>query len=330
MARKLRLEFAGACYHVINRGNYRRNVFGADGAAEAFAMCLGQAVARFGWRVHAYVIMRNHFHLAVETPEPNLSAGMQWLQVTWAMRFNRYRREHGRPFQGRYKALLVEPGLALAQVAHYIHLNPVRAGVVPVERAGEYRWSSLARFLEKERPASLVANTVLRESGELPDSPEGWARYLAYLALVAEEDPRLREERFGRFNRGWVIGSETFQARMRQQLLAMGAGTGRFALLGADREGQRAAKEALWEEKLGQAAQSLEVDPERLPVRKNAPEKVKLAAVLKAGTSVTNVWLARRLAMGEPATVSQYIRRHRLARGEQDARWQATLSKIKT
>ena len=76
MPRKLRLEFAGVCCHVINRGNYRRDLFAGTGAAESFQRCLFEAGEKFGWRLHAFVIMRNHFHLAVETPEPNLSAGM--------------------------------------------------------------------------------------------------------------------------------------------------------------------------------------------------------------------------------------------------------------
>ncbi|MEX2044828.1 MAG: transposase, partial [Opitutus sp.] len=139
MPRKLRLEYAGACYHVINRGNYRQAIFGGEGAAEAFERCLGEACGQFSWRIHAYVIMRNHFHLAVETPEPNLSAGMKWLQGTWANRFNRYRGLTGRPFQGRYKALHAEPGHALAQVAHYIHLNPVRARVTVAAELGGFR-----------------------------------------------------------------------------------------------------------------------------------------------------------------------------------------------
>ena len=167
MARKFRLEYPGACYHVINRGNYRRNVFAPQGAAEAFERCLGETGARFGWRVHAFVIMRNHFHLAVETPDPNLSLGMKFLQGTWANRFNRYHGETGRPFQGRYKALHVEPGEALAQVAHYIHLNPLRAKVVPGDRLGEFRWSSLWWFPRTECPAYLEPATVLREAGGL-------------------------------------------------------------------------------------------------------------------------------------------------------------------
>ena len=104
MARQLRVEYSGACYHVINRGNYRQDLFARKGAAESFQRCLFEAAGGYGWRLHAFVIMRNHFHLAVETPEPNLSEGMRWLQATWAARFNRLRGEAGRPFQGRYKA----------------------------------------------------------------------------------------------------------------------------------------------------------------------------------------------------------------------------------
>jgi len=127
MARKLRLEFPGACYHVINRGNYRAWVFREEKTKAAFEACLFEACARCQWRLHAFVIMGNHYHLAMETPLGNLVAGMQWLQATFANRFDRLREEHGHLFQGRFKALLVEPGGALGQVCHYIHLNPVRA-----------------------------------------------------------------------------------------------------------------------------------------------------------------------------------------------------------
>ncbi|MDQ5979757.1 MAG: hypothetical protein QG602_2732 [Verrucomicrobiota bacterium] len=130
MARPLRIEYPGACYHVINRGNYRQPLFRGKGAAEAFVRTLGEAAEQFRWRVHAYVVMSNHFHLAVELSETNLSLGMKWLQGTWIRRHNALRQVIGRPFQGRYKALLLEPGPALGQVCHYIHLNPVRARLV--------------------------------------------------------------------------------------------------------------------------------------------------------------------------------------------------------
>src|SRR5690349_14665187 len=86
MARRLRIQYCGARYHVINRGNLQHNVFITSGAIRSFIVALGQAATQFGWRVHAYVVMRNHYHLALETPQPNLVDGMHWLQSTFATR----------------------------------------------------------------------------------------------------------------------------------------------------------------------------------------------------------------------------------------------------
>lgn len=141
--------------------------------------------------------MRNHFHLAVETPQPNLSEGMKFLQGTWANRFNRYRGLVGRPFQGRYKALHVEPGQALAQVANYIHLNPVRAKIAAVETLDAFRWSSLWWYPQrKKRPAWLFPETVLTEAGGLSDC-ERRSEHRLFLAVrkspvlsVGRRDPQ--------------------------------------------------------------------------------------------------------------------------------------------
>src|SRR5882762_1505194 len=107
MARRLRIERAGAIYHVLNRGNYRSDVFASQGAKLAFLKCLAEACEKTGWIVHAWAVMRNHYHVALETPEPNLVEGMSWLQTAFCSRFNRYRKENGHVFQGRYKALPV-------------------------------------------------------------------------------------------------------------------------------------------------------------------------------------------------------------------------------
>ena len=134
---------------MINRGNYRQHLFKGKGAAEAFVRTLGEAATQCRWRIHAYVVMSNHFHLAVELTEPNLSAGMKWLQGTWIRRYNGLRGLSGRPFQGRYKALLLEPGPALGQVCHYIHLNPVRARLVEPSKLADDAWSSLPQWTRK-------------------------------------------------------------------------------------------------------------------------------------------------------------------------------------
>jgi REP element-mobilizing transposase RayT len=95
MARKPRLEFEGAIYHLLNRGNYRSDIFRAEKTRAAFLKCLGEACAKMGWRAHAWCIMLNHFHLALETPGANLVERVQWLQVTFSVRFNRLRKERG-------------------------------------------------------------------------------------------------------------------------------------------------------------------------------------------------------------------------------------------
>ena len=331
MARKLRLEYPGACYHVINRGNYRQNVFEAKGAAEAFEQCLAEICVRSGWVIHAYVIMRNHFHLAVETPQANLSEGMKWLQGTWALRFNRFHGVGGRPFQGRYKALHVEPGHALGQVAHYIHLNPVRAKVVAAEKVGEFRWSSLWWFLQrKERPDWLGAETLLAEAGGLADTTAGWRKYGEYLAVLAETMPGKRAERFGQMSRGWALGTKEFKRELVRELTQRGADLEQMALLGDTQDGLRLVRETCWEERLQQVANLVAIDLTKLGPRKSDPGKVQLAALMKAATPVSNGWLCERLGMGTPASVSQFVRRWQLEPGNQKltTRWVTALSKL--
>jgi len=329
MARPLRIEFAGACYHVINRGNYRRNLFAGTGAAAAFERTLGQAAERFGWRVHAYVVMRNHFHLAVELGEPNLSVGMKWLQGTWVRRYNGFRRLVGRPFQGRYKALLVEEGRPLAQVCHYLHLNPVRAKVVEPAAVGTYPWSSLPKFALRDRPAWLEPATVLAESGDLADTPAGWRRYGAYLELLATDAPARRELVAAKLSRGWCVGGQEFRKAMREEATRRGMELDLERFGGIEPEHLQAERAIAWEERLTQLAQLARVDLAALPGAKSAPGKVLLAAAMKRRTSASNDWLAQRLGMGEPASVSQFVRRWEL-KPERRREVEALLSRVKT
>ena len=212
MARKLRLEYEGALYHVINRGNYRADIFKEEGARAAFMDCLFEACGKAGWVLHAYVLMSNHYHLALETPEGNLVEGMRWLQSTYANRFNRYRGESGHVFQGRYKALLVEDGESLGAVAHYIHLNPVRAGIVPMARLLDHRESSYAGLMEpKKRPACLQVLTFLDAAGGLADTPAGRRKYGDYLAWLGENEPAQQQLKFESMCRGWALGGKAFK-----------------------------------------------------------------------------------------------------------------------
>src|SRR5437867_2244068 len=124
MARKFRIQ-----YHVMNRGDRRESIFHDDADRQRFIETLGEACGKTGWQVHAYCLMPNHFHLVLQTPQPNLVAGMKWFLGTYTGRFNRRHKLFGHLFSGRYKALIVDsatPGY-LKTACDYVHLNPVRA-----------------------------------------------------------------------------------------------------------------------------------------------------------------------------------------------------------
>jgi putative transposase len=145
MARPLRIEFPGAYYHVTSRGNERARIFFADRDRHDFLSILGDTVGHLGWLCHAYCLMPNHYHLVIQTPEPNLSRGMHHLNGSFTQRLNRRHDRVGHLFQGRFKAILVEREGHLLELARYVVLNPVRAGMVSSPEA--YRWSSLRATL---------------------------------------------------------------------------------------------------------------------------------------------------------------------------------------
>jgi len=305
MARRLRLQFSGAVYHVINRGNYRRDLFESTGAAEAFLRALGEVGVRYGWQIHAYVVMRNHFHLAVTTPEPNLVDGMHWLQSAYATRFNRFRSERGHLFQGRYQALLIEDASALCRVVDYIHLNPVRASLVPVEQVAAFRWSSLARFVKTERPAWLNPGQWLAQTG-LADEPTGWRQYVA--ELIAQAGTPMSEQEEGELCRGWAIGTDGWRR-------TLAASHAHLAIdPGMAREEVQELKQARWAATLerllaasGQSREQLRADP------KGAKWKIDLANRLRHETGASHRWIAETLHMGSVSSVRSYVSRLRHA-----------------
>src|SRR3954467_9159239 len=119
MARPLRIEFADALYHITSRGNEQRSIFRSNSDRQRFLFFLGKAARRFRWSVTAWVLMTNHFHLVIQTFEPNLSRGMQWLNGAYANWFNRARHRCGHLFQGRFKALLIDKEAYFAEVLRY-------------------------------------------------------------------------------------------------------------------------------------------------------------------------------------------------------------------
>jgi len=300
MARRLRMQYPGARYHVINRGNYRRDVFETAGAAKAFELTLEEACERHSWRLHAYAMMRNHFHLALETPEPNLVEGMHWLQSTYATRFNRYRSEHGHLFQGRYQSPLLEDAAILVRVIDYIHVNPVRAGIVPSAHVGQFRWSSLPHLMKPSRPRWLVATDLLEQLG-LPDTSEGWARYVSHLMSICS-DPDAMAREHEELTTGWTIGTHGWRQAMAREHshLALCAGVESAA--------SREIKNARWSDLLGGILEDLGKDQRDIAAdSKGASWKVAAAVRLRRHAGVPHRWIAHALNMGTPSSVRAYV-----------------------
>ncbi len=319
MARKLRLQYPGAIYHVINRGNYRTLIFGDEKTKAAFETCLFEACGRCGWLLHGFVIMGNHYHLAVETPQGNLVAGMQWLQSTFANRFNKLRGEHGHLFQGRFKALAVEAGGPLGHVCHYVHLNPVRAGMVAVEALAEYRFSSYWYLLRpKQRPAFMRAEAALNDAGELPDTAAGWRSYADHLAWQATDGPAGKNEAYVSLSRGWVIGGDDFKKELLQDD-SVSVDTRAW-----ESQGVREVRASRWAAALAACHACLPAGA-RTSSLKSAPWKVAVAAFLKESTDVPNGWLADQLDMGSPVYVSKHVGLLRRSPNGEAGRWLAHL-----
>lgn len=157
MGRPLRIEYPGAFYHVTSRGNEKKDVFKSQRDREKFLSYLESATERYGAAVHVYCLMSNHYHLLLQTPQGNLSQIMRHINGAYTNYFNAKRKRAGHLFQGRYKAILVEKDAHALELSRYIHLNPVRAGMVPMPE--EYRWSSYQSYIGKVEPPNWLRTT---------------------------------------------------------------------------------------------------------------------------------------------------------------------------
>jgi putative transposase len=307
MPRKLRLEEEGGLYHVINRGNYRQPVFGSVGAAQAFETALQQVVTKFGWRLHAYVLMTNHYHLALETPKPNLVDGMHWLQSTFAIRFNRFRSERGHVFQGRYQALPIENTAGLARVVDYIHLNPVRAGLVPVDQLVGFRWGSLRKFLKGDRWPGLVGSLVMPRLS-LTDDVKGWTAYESRLHELAEDHEEQKRQGFDEMCTGWAIGTAGWRAALAKEL-------SHKDLAGISRREARGVREDQWQAALAERLAGLGKTSAELmalkPRETGERWRLDLAVELRQ-IGAPYAWIAAHV--GFPNVVSLRVRLHKRQR----------------
>lgn len=309
MPRKARLEFAGAVYHLLDRGDRRETVFRDDRDRETFLTTLGQACERTGWRVHAWVLMTNHYHLLVETPEPNLVAGMRWFQTTYTVRFNRRHRLSGHLFQGRYKAVVVDPEETgyFVTLSDYIHLNPVRAGIISLqERLFDYRWSSYRWYAAKSgREDWFDADRVLGELG-LDDTAAGRKRYAERMRdRAVEERANGNAAQNDGLRRGWCLGSASFRERMLGLLEMSGEKFSKAKEVdGAVRRNHDAnqARRVLMEAMLCFGINESELTQ----LKRSDARKLAIARLIRSRTSVPNQWIVRELCLGHVSNVSRY------------------------
>jgi REP element-mobilizing transposase RayT len=291
MARSLRIQYAGAIYHVMNRGDRREDIYLDDTDRLVFLETLGEACERTDWQIHAYCLMRNHFHLVVETPEPNLSVGMKWLLQTYSSRFNKRHKLCGHVFSGRFKSPLIDGSGNgyLRTASEYVHLNPVRAKLLKNEEPLKtYLWSSYPAYLSSNRPPWLRVDRVMGESGIPGDTAAGRKRFAQIMeARRFEADG----QQYKGLRRGWVIGSEEFRKELLQQT-GKWLGPNHF---GAERrETAEARARRIIEETLRNERMTFE---ELRSLLAKHRIKLKLAEQLRRETTMELKWIARELGI---------------------------------
>ena len=210
MGRAWRIEYEGALYHILSRGNERKDIFYNDRDRLLFLKTIGEMSERFEIDVFAYVLMGNHYHLLLKTNRANISKSMQWLGLTYTRRFNLRHFRSGHLFQGRFKSIIIQNDAYLMRLSYYIHRNPLRAGIV--ERLADYHWSSYKAYAYGHKaPEWLITKPIFSQF-------KGKDKHKVYKEKVqhyAEEEKKLWED----LRHGMIIGSKKFVDKIRSAYL---------------------------------------------------------------------------------------------------------------
>jgi putative transposase len=213
MSRPLRVEYAGAIYHVMCRGNARQRIFHEEADHQRLIDGLESTVNRFGWELFSYVLMPNHFHLFLRTPQPSLSRGMQYLASGYANWFAKKHRCPGHLLQGRFKSQLVEDESYFWTVSRYIHLNPIRGMRPLVSHPRQWRWSSYAGYATKRSRVDWIAYDLVYAAWQGGiggrDAETAYRRYVERGLTEPPENP------FRDAAQGWLLGSLEFVEKIR-------------------------------------------------------------------------------------------------------------------
>ncbi|MBM4338452.1 MAG: hypothetical protein FJ110_02805 [Deltaproteobacteria bacterium] len=213
MSRPLRIEYPGAFYHVTSRGNERRTVFQSNRDREKFLSYLETTHERYGAVIHVYCLMGNHYHLLLETPRGNLSKILHYINGAYTTYFNIKRSRFGHLFQGRFKGILVDKDEYCKELSRYVHLNPVRAGMVKTPL--EYPWSSYRYFVGRDKkPEWLTTEFILGDFGG--EGGRGFKKYREY--VERQEDKKL-DNPFKKVIASTFLGSKEFIDKIRLEYL---------------------------------------------------------------------------------------------------------------
>ncbi len=308
MARKLRVEYPDAIYHIMSRGDRREPIFIDVTDHRRFLETLADTCVKTSWQVHAYCLMPNHFHLVVETPQANLVAGMKWFLGTYTTRFNRRHGFSGHLFGGRYKSLIIDGANHgyLKTACDYVHLNPVRARLISKDKPlREYPWSSYPVYLKipRQRPEWLRVDRLLGEWGIVPEGAAGRRRFEQGMeARRGQEETAL----WTSIRKGWYFGGESLRDKI-LKMMEYSMGTHHS---GKEKHETAVAKaESLVVEELGKRRWT-EADLRNRP--KTETNKVAIARRLRTETVMTLDWIAQRLSMGCRHTLAHELKAHRL------------------
>lgn len=311
MPRLPRIAFADGVYHITNRGLERRNIVADDQDRRAWLRLLDRISRRYGWRVFAYVLLDNHFHLFLRTPQPNLSEGMHDFESGYVTLFNRRHGRTGPLFQGRFKAIAVEREGHAWELSRYVHLNPVRAKIVASPAA--HVWSSYQFYLNPQgAPAWLDWQTVLAEIG----GTEAAAR-IAYRRFVEAAIATPPENPLADAVDGWIVGRAAFVERCRREL-ANGI------------EKQEVSAPVSIDEILQAVATVFEVEVAQLhePRRHNNQARASAVLLSQELTPLTLEAIAQRFGTSSESAISETCKRARRWEQEDEA-YQSRMNELR-
>jgi len=284
-------------YHVYNRAELGLPIFESDGAKTVFLEGILRVSEMLAWEVHAYAIMKNHFHLAVTTPRADIDIGMHALLSDFANKHRAFRGTIGHVFQSRYRANHYPLGRLAAEKLDYVHLNPVAAGIVTLDELRDYPWNSYRLIWRPDLRGRLTIGPMLGALHGLKDDPAGWSAYAEHLRmrLVSAERSLTDDELFGLIR------------KTKAGAASEAAGMPRRVGMAAERHRQEREEELV--RLLGEALAKAGLSPEQLPMLgKSAAIKVAVARAIKARTLASSAWLAQALHLGSASNVRKLLR----------------------